>query len=157
MVSTRYRALVKGCKSTQCKEGTLMRTTKVKSVSCSVVSDSATPWTVQARTLEWVAIPFSRASSRPRDRTWVSCFVGRRFHRVSHQGSDTFSTNTMTTTGIRLSTTIVTSTTRTATDNIIAATIVSTATTLPTKQFMECTQMFSHTDKHTHQELIHRF
>ena len=28
--------------------------------------------TLQARTLEWVAIPFSRGSSRPRDRTWVS-------------------------------------------------------------------------------------
>ena len=53
-----------------------MRTTKVKSVSCSVVSDSATPWTVQARTLEWVAIPFSRASSRPRDRTQVSHIAG---------------------------------------------------------------------------------
>ena len=26
----------------------------------------------QARILEWVAIPFSRGSSRPRDRTWVS-------------------------------------------------------------------------------------
>ena len=27
----------------------------------------------QARVLEWVAISFSRGSSRPRDRTWVSC------------------------------------------------------------------------------------
>ena len=25
----------------------------------------------QARILEWVAIPFSRGSSQPRDRTWV--------------------------------------------------------------------------------------
>ena len=33
----------------------------------------------QARILEWVAISFSRASSRPRDRTWVSCIVGRHF------------------------------------------------------------------------------
>ena len=33
----------------------------------------------QARVLEWVAIAFSRGSSRPRDRTWVSCIVGRRF------------------------------------------------------------------------------
>ena len=30
----------------------------------------------QARILEWVAIPFSRASSRPRDQIWVSC-IGR--------------------------------------------------------------------------------
>ena len=31
----------------------------------------------QARILEWVAIAFSRGSSRPRDRTWVSHIVGR--------------------------------------------------------------------------------
>ena len=33
----------------------------------------------QARILEWVAISFSRRSSRPRDRTQVSRIVGRRF------------------------------------------------------------------------------
>ena len=33
----------------------------------------------QARILEWVAISFSRRSSRPRDWTRVSCVVGRRF------------------------------------------------------------------------------
>ena len=33
----------------------------------------------QARVLEWVAISFSRGSSQPRDRTWVSHIVGRRF------------------------------------------------------------------------------
>ena len=33
----------------------------------------------QARILEWVAIPFSRGSSQPRDRTWVFCIVGRCF------------------------------------------------------------------------------
>ena len=31
----------------------------------------------QARILEWVAIPFSRASSRPRDLTQVSYIAGR--------------------------------------------------------------------------------
>ena len=47
-------------------------------LSRSVVSDSATPWTValqaplsmgilQARMLEWVAIPSSKGSSQPRD------------------------------------------------------------------------------------------
>ena len=47
-----------------------------------------TPWTVahqaplsiefsRSRILEWVAIPFSRGSSQPRDWTWVSCIVGR--------------------------------------------------------------------------------
>ena len=41
---------------------------------CSVVSDSATPWTAarQARMLEWVAVSFSRGSSWARDRTHVS-------------------------------------------------------------------------------------
>ena len=33
----------------------------------------------QARVLEWVAIPFSRRSSWPRDRTRVSCIAGRCF------------------------------------------------------------------------------
>ena len=33
----------------------------------------------QARTLEWVAIPFSKGSSRPRDWNWVSCIAGRFF------------------------------------------------------------------------------
>ena len=31
---------------------------------------------LQARILEWVAIPFSRGSSRPRDWTQVSCIAG---------------------------------------------------------------------------------
>ena len=59
-----------------------------KSLSC--VRLFATPWTVahqappsmgilQARVLEWVAISFSRVSSWPRDRTWVSHLVGRHF------------------------------------------------------------------------------
>ena len=50
----------------------------------------ATPWTgnlpgssvrgiLQARILEWVAISFSRGSSQPRNRTWVSCITGRFF------------------------------------------------------------------------------
>ena len=33
--------------------------------------------TLQARILEWVAISFSRGSSQPRNRTQVSCIVGR--------------------------------------------------------------------------------
>ena len=33
----------------------------------------------QARVLEWVAISFPRGSSQPRDGTWVSHIVGRRF------------------------------------------------------------------------------
>ena len=34
---------------------------------------------LQARILEWVAIPFSRGSFQPRDRTQVSCIAGRFF------------------------------------------------------------------------------
>ena len=34
---------------------------------------------LQTRMLEWVAIPFSRGFSQPRDRTWVSCITGRFF------------------------------------------------------------------------------
>ena len=34
---------------------------------------------LQARILEWVAISFSRGSSQPRNRTWVSCISGRWF------------------------------------------------------------------------------
>ena len=59
-------------------------------VSHSVMSDSLRPndWdppgssdygTLQARILEWVAIPSSRGSSQPRDWTWVSHIVGRLF------------------------------------------------------------------------------
>ena len=64
---------------------------KVEKWSRSVVSDSATPWTsslpgfslhgiLQARILEWVAISFSRGSSRPRDRTRVPRIPGRCFN-----------------------------------------------------------------------------
>ena len=31
---------------------------------------------LQARILDWVVLPFSRESSRPRDQTLVSCIVG---------------------------------------------------------------------------------
>ena len=41
----------------------------------------------QARILEWVAISFSRRSSRLRDWTWVSGNVSRHFYPLSHQGS----------------------------------------------------------------------
>ena len=62
---------------------------KVISISCSVVSDfdpmdcsppgSSVHGILQARILEWVAIPFSRGSSWPRDWTCVSCIAGRFF------------------------------------------------------------------------------
>ena len=37
------------------------------------------PWDFRARILEWVVIPFSRGSSRPRDHIHVSCIAGRFF------------------------------------------------------------------------------
>ena len=39
----------------------------------------------QARVLEWVAISFSRGSSRPRDWTWSTCIIGRALYRLSHR------------------------------------------------------------------------
>ena len=60
---------------------------KVKSLSCVRLFDpidcslpgSSVHGIFQARVLEWVAISFSRGSSRPRDPTHVSRIVGRRF------------------------------------------------------------------------------
>ena len=58
-----------------------------KAQSCSTVYDpmdcgppgSSAHGILQARILEWVAIPFSRGSSWPRDQTQVSCISGRLF------------------------------------------------------------------------------
>ena len=47
-------------------------------VDCSPPSSSV-HGILQARTLEWVAVSFSRGSSWPRDRTQVSHIAGRRF------------------------------------------------------------------------------
>ena len=41
----------------------------------------------QTRVLEWIAISFSRGSSRPRNWTQVSLIAGRCFYHLSHQGS----------------------------------------------------------------------
>ena len=41
---------------------------------------------LQARILEWIAFPFSRGSSQPRDQTQVSHVTGR-FYQLSHKGS----------------------------------------------------------------------
>ena len=42
---------------------------------------------LQARILEWVAIPFSRESFRPRNQTGVSCITGWILYCLRHQGS----------------------------------------------------------------------
>ena len=60
---------------------------KVKSISCVRLCDPkdcslpgcSVRGIFQAIELEWVAISFSRGSSQSRDRTQVSCTVGRRF------------------------------------------------------------------------------
>ena len=75
----------------QCTEtcAMVLLTDKYMCVSHLVVSDSLWPLCglprssvhgiLQARILEWVAIPFSRGSSWPRDRPWISCIAGRFF------------------------------------------------------------------------------
>ena len=55
-------------------------------VHCSPPSSSV-HGIFQARVLEWVAISFSRGSSRPRDQTQVSCIVRKTLYLLSHQGS----------------------------------------------------------------------
>ena len=40
----------------------------------------------QARIMEWVAIPFSGGSSRPRDQNQVSFIAARELHHFTHQG-----------------------------------------------------------------------
>ena len=52
--------------------------TVCNSMDCSLPSSSVHR-ILQARILEWVTIPFSRGSSQPRDRTWVSCIAGGSF------------------------------------------------------------------------------
>ena len=44
-------------------------------MDCSL-PDSPIHGILQERILEWVAIPFSRGSSKPRDTTWISCIAG---------------------------------------------------------------------------------
>ena len=41
----------------------------------------------QTRMLEWVAIPYSRGSSWPRNWTWVCHIAGETLYYLSHQGS----------------------------------------------------------------------
>ena len=68
-------------------------------IVCMLVAQwCVTPWTaahqaplsmeiLQARILEQAAMPFSRGSSRPGDRTRVSCIAGRFLYHLSHQRS----------------------------------------------------------------------
>ena len=47
--------------------------------SLSSLPGSSVHGILQARILEWVAMPSSRGSSQPRDWTWISCIAGRFF------------------------------------------------------------------------------
>ena len=42
---------------------------------------------LQARVLEWAAVPFSKGSSQPRDGTQVPGIAGGLFYQLSHKGS----------------------------------------------------------------------
>ena len=75
-------------------KGTLTLATRSEEVkgtqSCPTLCDPM-DYTVhgilQARILEWVAFPFSRGSSWPRNWTEVSCIAGRILYQLSYQGS----------------------------------------------------------------------
>ena len=54
------------------------------SVVCLTLWDPM-DWILQARILEWVAVPFSRGFSQPRDWTQVSHIAGRFFISWDHQ------------------------------------------------------------------------
>ena len=58
-------------------------------VDCSLPGSSLHE-ILQARILEWVAISFSRGSSQPRDRTWVSRIAGRHFNRGATREAQLF-------------------------------------------------------------------
>ena len=97
-------AIIKKAKNNKCwqecgEKGTLIHCSwefvqplwKILTVNCSVTFNSLQPHGLtiahqaplsmkfQAEILEWVAIPFFRGSSRPRDQTQISCTAGRFF------------------------------------------------------------------------------
>ena len=74
------------CSSESKSEVAQLCPTLCNAMDCSLPSFSV-HGIFQARVLEWVAISFSRGSSRPRDSTQVLLIVGRCFYRLSHQGS----------------------------------------------------------------------
>ena len=48
---------------------------------------------LQATILEWVAIPFSRGSSQPKDQTHVYCIARQILYHVSHERSPQLALN----------------------------------------------------------------
>ena len=67
---------------------------KILTICPVLYSESEKVWVAQCLTLcnpmQWIAMSFSRGSSQPRDRTWVSCTAGRLFNHLSHWGSPYF-------------------------------------------------------------------
>ena len=55
-----------------------MKVTKMCSTLCNPL-EYRVHGIIQVRILEWVAFPFSRGSSQPRDQTQVSCIAGESF------------------------------------------------------------------------------
>ena len=54
--------------------------------SCPILCDPiAVHEILQARILEWIAVPFSRGSSQPKDGTQVSHIAGWILYRLGHQ------------------------------------------------------------------------
>ena len=76
--------------------------------SCPTLCDPIVHGILQARILEWVAFPFSRGSSQPRDRTQVSHIAGRFFTswatRVAHSPIKSSESSVMCIPGGRIST-----------------------------------------------------
>ena len=65
----------------------LSRMTLCDAMDCTLPGSSVHR-ILQARILEWVAIPFSRESSQPRDRTQVSYIAGRFFTTRNQKESE---------------------------------------------------------------------
>ena len=81
LISTAGAKWAKRCSTFNCCHCRLVAPTLCDPMDCSLPG-SFVHGISQARILEWVAISFSRGSSRPRDRTYVSCVAGRL--RLSH-------------------------------------------------------------------------
>ena len=84
-----YKICVSVCICMWCAELLQLCPTLCDFVDCSLPGSSV-HGILQARILEWVAMPSSRGASQPRDRTQVSCVscIGRQvLYHQHHQGS----------------------------------------------------------------------
>ena len=91
-----YKICVSECICMWCAELLQLCPTLCDFMDCSPPGSSV-HGILQARILEWVAMPSSRGSSEPRDRTQVSCVscIGRQvLYHQHHQGSRSRCTST---------------------------------------------------------------